>query len=157
MSANTGEASLRYRTLLQVLRTADAILDASRVFFARWDLSPSQFNVLNLLRLSPDGLSQTDLSRLLIVHRSNVTGLVDRLEKHQLVERKEVAADRRAYRVVLTPKGGQLLAEILPHYYKGAERVWSELTDRRAAELIDQLDAGARKAQLIAKEMADQT
>ena len=90
------EAIDRYRLVAHDTRTLAQLWNASRVFFARWDLSPSQFNVLNLLHLNPDGLSQTDLSRQLIMHRSNLTGLVDRLEKRGLVARREVAADRRA-------------------------------------------------------------
>ena len=48
-------AGPRYRALLQLLRTAENLWNASRVFFGRWDLSPSQFNVLNLLSGEPDG------------------------------------------------------------------------------------------------------
>ena len=44
-----------YRVLMELLRTADTVWNASRVFFERWDLSPSQFNVLNLLHLNPAG------------------------------------------------------------------------------------------------------
>ena len=106
------DVSPRYQALLQLLRTADTVWNASRVFFERWDLGPSQFNVLNLLLENPDGLTQTELSRQLIMHRSNITGLVDRLEKRGLVRRQEVAADRRAYQVVLTQAGAELLREI---------------------------------------------
>ena len=139
-----------YRALMELLRTADTVWNASRVFFERWDLSPSQFNVLNLLRLNPAGLSQTDLSRQLIMHRSNVTGLVDRLEKRGLVARREVAADRRAYSVVLTAAGARLLRDILPRYYQEAAQVWDRLPARRAAELIADLQQVARNAQQIA-------
>ncbi len=139
-----------YRALMELLRTADTVWNASRVFFERWDLSPSQFNVLNLLRLNPRGLSQTDLSRELIMHRSNVTGLVDRLEKRGLVARREVAEDRRAYSVGLTAAGSRLLGEILPRYYQDAARVWERLPARRAAELIADLQQVARNAQGIA-------
>ena len=139
-----------YRALMELLRTADTVWDASRVFFERWDLSPSQFNVLNLLRLNPDGLSQTELSRQLIMHRSNLTGLVDRLEKRGLVARREVAADRRAYSVVLTGAGAKLLDDILPQYYKDAAQVWGHLPARRADELIADLQKVAQNAQQIA-------
>jgi DNA-binding MarR family transcriptional regulator len=139
-----------YRALMELLRTADTLWNASRAFFERWDLSPSQFNVLNLLHLNPDGLSQTDLSRQLIMHRSNLTGLVDRLEKRGLVARREVAADRRAYRVVLTAAATRLLREILPRYYEEAARVWDRLPARRAAELIADLQQLVRNAQHIA-------
>ena len=142
-----------YRALMELLRTADTVWNASRVFFERWDLSPSQFNVLNLLRLNPAGLSQTDLSRQLIMHRSNVTGLVDRLEKRGLVARREVAADRRAYSVVLTAAGARLLRDILPRYYEEAAQVWDRLSARRAAELIADLQQVARNAQQIAAKL----
>lgn len=139
-----------YRVLMELLHTADTVWDASRAFFERWDLGPSQFNVLNLLRLYPAGLSQTELSRELIMHRSNVTGLLDRLERRGLVARREVAADRRAYNVVLTPAGVRLLREILPRYYQNAARVGGRLSARRAAELIADLQQVARNAQQIA-------
>ena len=142
-----------YRALMELLRTADTIWNASRVLFERWDLSPSQFNVLNLLHLNPDGLSQTDLSRQLIMHRSNLTGLVDRLEKRGLVTRREVAADRRAYSVMLTAAGTRLLGDILPRYYAEAVRVWERLPARRAAEMIADLQQVARNAQHIAAKL----
>jgi len=149
MRLKPGEDHPSYRALMELLRTADAVWNASRVFFERWDLSPSQFNVLNLLHLNPGGLSQTDLSRQLIMHRSNVTGLVDRLEKRGLVARREVAADRRAYSVVLTAFGTRLLGDILPRYYQEAARVWDQLPAQRAAELIADLQQVAENAQRI--------
>ncbi len=139
MSAEQTTSNTRYQALLQLLRTADTLWNASRVFFAHWDLGPSQFNVLNLLGDQPDGLSQVDLGRLLIMHRSNVTGLVDRLEKRGLVARKEVAEDRRAYRVVLTPSGQDLLNEVLPKFHQLAEAVWDQVPVGRADALAGDL------------------
>ena len=150
MKTRSDATSPRYQALLQLLRTADTVWNASRVFFGRWDLSPSQFNVLNLLRLNPAGLSQTDLSRQLIMHRSNVTGLVDRLEQRGLVERKDVAADRRAYSVVLTDAGAALLRDILPRYYRGADEVWAHVSAKRAAELMADLRQVAQNTRRIA-------
>ena len=131
--------SPRYHALLQLLRTAETLWNASRVFFDRWKLSPSQFNVLHLLSDHPDGLSQTDLSRQLIMHRSNVTGLIDRLEARRLVQRRDTASDRRAYRVVLTPAGQTILGQILPEYHRAAEAVWGDLPIPRARQLTADL------------------
>jgi DNA-binding MarR family transcriptional regulator len=150
MRTRLDETHPGYRALMQLLRTADTVWNASRVFFDRWNLSPSQFNVLNLLHYNPAGLSQTDLSRQLIMHRSNLTGLVDRLEKRALVARREVAADRRAYSVILTAAGTRLLRDILPRYYEEAARVWDRLPARRAAELIADLEQVAENAQQVA-------
>ena len=143
--------TLRYKTLLQLLRTADSILDASRVFFAPWDLSPSQFNVLNLVYGLPEGLSQTELGRQLIVHRSNVTGLVDRLEKRGLVKRRQLAGDRRVYQIVLNAEGSRVMEEVLPLYHRNAEEVWGDCTAKMLLEIQAQLNQVARNAAQIVR------
>ena len=149
MKRRSPDDAPRYRALLELLRTAETIWNASRGFFAQWDLSPSQFNVLNLLRLCPQGLSQTDLSRELIMHRSNVTGLVDRLEKRGLLERQEVPEDRRAYRIVLTAAGSKLLAEVLPTYYDAGERVWDGFDEAKVVQMTAELRKVANNAQRL--------
>ncbi len=140
----------RYAALIQLLRTAEELWNASRVFFARWNLSPSQFNLLNVLTDFPAGCTQSDLSRQLIMHRSNVTGLVDRLAERGLVTRKENATDRRAWLVVLTPAARKLLAELLPHYHAAAEQVWGKLPAARAEKLVSELAVIAENATRIA-------
>jgi DNA-binding MarR family transcriptional regulator len=139
-------ASPRYAALLELLRTADAVWNASRVFFARWDLHPSQFNVLNLLRDQPDGLTQTQLSRTLIMHRSNLTGLVDQLEARNLVKRHEAPGDRRSWHVVLTPAGQKLLRTILPAYYESVEAACEHLPTERARALAGDLERIRQRA-----------
>ena len=129
----------RYHALIQLLLTAETLWNASRMFFGEWNLSPSQFNVLNLLHGHAAGCTQSELSRQLIMHRSNVTGLIDRLEKRGLVRRADSATDRRAYRVALTPAGQKLVREILPRYYAAAEQIWGALPVRRTNQLVAEL------------------
>jgi MarR family 2-MHQ and catechol resistance regulon transcriptional repressor len=152
MSEPTAPNPTKYQAFLQLLRTADTVWNASREFFEPWEIGPSQFNVLNLLRGTPQGLTQTELSRELIMHRSNVTGLVDRLEKRGLVERHDVEGDRRAYRVVLSTSGERLIAEILPRYYGAADRLWEGLGESRLRNLTAALREAARNAERIAGE-----
>jgi DNA-binding MarR family transcriptional regulator len=144
----------RYHALLQLLRTADTLWNASRVFFARWDLSPSQFNVLNLLSDHPKGLSQIELGRLLVMHRSNVTGLIDRLEARRLVRRRDNSTDRRAFNVMLTPAGKKLIRQIQPYYHRAADEVWSDLPLKRANQLVAELVAVSANAERIAGELS---
>lgn len=143
--------SRQYPALLQLLRTAEALWNGSRRFFARWDLSPSQFNVLHLLWDQPEGRTQIELSRLLIMHRSNVTGLVDRLEARGLVRRRDNSRDRRAYLVVLSPAGRRLLGEILPEYYRAAEAVWEGLPAEKVEQMTKELEQLERNAGRIGK------
>lgn len=125
----------RYAALLQILKTSETLWNVSRDFFARWEVSPAQFNTLNLVHGAPKGMSQSELSRALITHRSNVTGLVDRLEKRGLVSRGEQAADRRVWTVRITPAGRRLLDQILPEYYRLGEEVWGGMAVAEAAKV----------------------
>lgn len=56
---------------------------------------------------------------------SNVTWLVDRLEEHQLVERRTSPADRRVKTVVLTPAGEALKVKLLERMYEAPEALRS--------------------------------
>jgi DNA-binding MarR family transcriptional regulator len=73
------------------------------------------------------------------MHRSNATGLIDRLEQRGLLQRRATPGDRRAYRVVLTPAARRLLGEILPGYYRLAEQVWDNLPVARVNRLLADL------------------
>lgn len=139
-----------YRALIEILRTAETLWNSSRVFFARWDLSPSQFNLLNLLSQPPFAANQIDLSRQLLTHRSNVTGLVDRLEKRGLLRRTAQPQDRRAYRVILTPKGEALLKEILPHYHQAALEVWGSTSQKEVQAILKSMQQLAINAEKVA-------
>ena len=75
-------------------------------------LTNSQSNVLRTLYCL-GSLSSVDLSRHLYVTASNMTGLVDRLEKKELVARERKTGDRRVMLIALTPEGREL-AEVLP-------------------------------------------
>jgi MarR family 2-MHQ and catechol resistance regulon transcriptional repressor len=96
-----------HEALLGILVTGEMLKKESNRLFAPLGITGAQFNVLILLYAqTEDGtMSQSDLGRLLTVHRSNVTGLVDRLESQGLVRRLDDRADRRVYRVALSEAG----------------------------------------------------
>ncbi|HEY1377584.1 MAG TPA: MarR family transcriptional regulator [Gemmataceae bacterium] len=76
-------------------------------------LSLAQFEVLAHLHF--DGaITQNELAQRLLVTKGNVCGLLDRMGAAGLVERKADPEDRRANRLVLTPRGTALLTDALP-------------------------------------------
>jgi DNA-binding MarR family transcriptional regulator len=104
--------------IVQTLRTANTLLRASRRVFRPHGLSEAQFNVLNILAkpVAAAGVTQRELSDILVVDRSNVTGLLDRMETAGWVRREAVPGDRRAWRVRLTPAGRRLWEACEPDY-----------------------------------------
>ena len=71
----------------------------------RFDTTLPRFDLMSQLERSPDGLKMNELSRRMMVTGGNITGITDQLVTEGLVERLEVAGDRRAYRVRLTVRG----------------------------------------------------
>lgn len=82
--------------------------EGERQLMKHFGLTLTQYWALAHLK-DEEGRSLTELADLLICDKSNVTSLVDRLEKSGLAERKAGKnGDRRYIRVVLTPQGHQL-------------------------------------------------
>ena len=67
-------------------------------------LSVPQCDVLTTLT-EAEGISQQELAQRLYVTKGNISGLLDRLARAGLVERRSTAADRRQYAVYLTAPG----------------------------------------------------
>jgi DNA-binding MarR family transcriptional regulator len=74
---------------------------------AEFDLSFAQAMAVRELE---EPLSMGELAERLGCDASNVTGIVDRLEERELVERQILAGDRRVKRLVLTDAGRALRA-----------------------------------------------
>ena len=135
--------------IAEVLATADAFLREGPRLLKPHGLTVAQFNVLNVLAESdsPTGLSQRELSDELVVDRSNVTGLLDRMEKAGWVRRVDDPNDRRIYRVQLTGEGRRLWNEVAPRYTTVVTQVTRGLTDRQARDTLvalGKLKAAAR-------------
>lgn len=79
---------------------------------AQFETTLPRFDLMAQLERNPDGLKMNELSRRMMVTGGNVTGITDQLVTEGLVERVEVAGDRRAYRVRLTPRGRSLFDDM---------------------------------------------
>lgn len=69
-------------------------------------VTPAQAGILFLLK-EKDGRTMSELSQILSIDNSTITGLVDRLEKAGLVRRNLSPTDRRALHVYASPEGMQ--------------------------------------------------
>ena len=72
-----------HEALMNVVLTSALLVKQGHRLMRPFGLTDAQFNVLMLLKYQSDNgeLNQTDLGNMLVVNRSNVTGLVDRLEQ----------------------------------------------------------------------------
>ena len=109
----------------------------SRRFFRDNYSSEAHFNLLATLRKSEEPLTQNDLSQKLLVDKSNITGLLDKLEAVGQIKRNKVPGDRRSYHVTLTKAGTEFVEGLDALYSEMVEQVMSVFTNQQCDELIE--------------------
>lgn len=98
--------------VLNILRTADQLeIRLARLLRDR-GLTPSQYNVLRILRGEGRPLPVLEIAARTITVVPGITGLIDRLETAGFVERVRCNEDRRVVRVALTEAGARALADL---------------------------------------------
>lgn len=95
--------------ILNILRTNDQFQNRFGRLFREYDLTPSQYNVLRILRGEGKPMPCLEIGDRMIQVVPAMTGLVDRLEKLELVKRERCTQDRRVIYIELTAKAKQLL------------------------------------------------
>jgi DNA-binding MarR family transcriptional regulator len=128
--------SLEIEALLNIVRTADAFERYNAEILKPYDLTPTQFNVLRILRgAGEEGLNCREISERMLTFDPDVTRLLDRLEARALVARSREAKDRRVITVRITQCGLQVIGDL----------------DRRVADLPKQQlgHLGERKLQTL--------
>ena len=97
---------------LDLLRTTDMLSRGLLKVIKAEDLSATQYNVLRILRGSPQGLLCGEIASRMITRDPDVTRLLDRLEKRGLISRCREAKDRRTVMGRITPEGLEVLARL---------------------------------------------
>jgi DNA-binding MarR family transcriptional regulator len=134
-------ASVNHEALLSLVRTSALMQKLSDRFFSRFGLTDVQFNILMILKEHGSaGLSQQELSEHLIVTKSNVVGLIDRLERGGYVKRMAHPSDRRFNQIVLTPSGGKLELKIEELYFAEVDRMMNSLTTSQKKAVIQAME-----------------
>ena len=97
---------------LDLLRTCDLLSRGPAQVLKTEDLSATQYNVLRILRGSPEGLPCGEIASRMITRDPDITRLLDRLEKRELISRCRETKDRRMVMARITPGGLKLLARL---------------------------------------------
>jgi DNA-binding MarR family transcriptional regulator len=105
--------SLQQEAFLALWRTYDRLRAHEDELFARFELTPQQYNALRLLRSEhPEALPTLTLAERLVSRAPDITRMLDKLEERGLVKRVRPPENRRSVLVSLAEAGFQLLDEI---------------------------------------------
>ena len=129
------------RAWVQLLKTAKRIESEIASHFANeHGTSLSRFDVLANLERSPGHATGTSqLSKMLLASRGNITRLLDRMENHRLIRRESSPSDRRVSEVRMTDAGERLFASLAPDHEGWAQDIFGALSEAELADLIAML------------------
>src|SRR3954453_11720716 len=122
---------------LDIVHTADLLMQNVSGLLKPHGLSPTQYNVLRIVRGSPDGLSSKEIGARLVTRDPDVTRLMDRLEKRGLLVRVRGDADRRAVIHRLTSDGLDLVNAL----DRPIQQMHREIMHRLAPDRVEALIA----------------
>jgi MarR family transcriptional regulator, organic hydroperoxide resistance regulator len=118
-------------------RTADVLLRKFSHFIKPWGISPTQYNVLRILRgAGTEGLCCGEISERMITSDPDITRLLDRVEKLGWIERSRSTKDRRVVQARISRKGLELLKEIDGPLEEFNLKASSHVSEKKLRDLI---------------------
>lgn len=105
--------TLEEEAVLNIVRTAEVLQRTVADFLKEFDLSPTQYNVLRILRgAGAAGATCSQIGERLLTHDPDITRLLDRMEARALIIRERSSTDRRAIITRISGDGLKLVDSI---------------------------------------------
>lgn len=124
--------SPQQEAMLSVLRTSDLLENRLARLLRDYQLTPSQYNVLRILRGEGKPMPILEVAERMIQVAPAITRVVDQLVQREWIGKSQSATDRRVFLIEALPAGLKRLAEL----------------DRPITELHNQLMGGLSEREL---------
>ncbi|MBF0531881.1 MAG: MarR family transcriptional regulator [Candidatus Omnitrophica bacterium] len=126
----TGKGRYDEEAFYQFVLVYTLLFDRISKYLDRFDLTPAKMNVLMVIKHQggAEGLSQREIGQRLLVTASNMTRVLDKLEREKLIERAGRLEDRRVKVVRISKKGSQILDSVWPGYVKEMRTLMNKLS-----------------------------
>ena len=133
--------SIEEEVVVEIQRTAQATMRWLVEELKPTGLTPSQFNVLRILRgARPEALSSRVICERMITYDPDLTRLLDRLEKAGWVEKVRDARDRRVVNIHITKTGVQTIEAATAAVRDRIRTEMKGIGSRKLGELADLLE-----------------
>jgi len=137
-------ATAEQEAALGLFRTSDRMQHRFARLFREYGLTPSQYNILRILRGEGKPMPCLEIAQRTITVVPGITGLIDRLADAGFVTRQRSEEDRRVVNVSITPAGEEVLARLDQPLVELHKRLLADFSTAELAELIRLLDKARR-------------
>jgi DNA-binding MarR family transcriptional regulator len=129
------------RAFIALQKAADKLALQAEQLVKSNGLTGAQYNVLRILRgAEPDGLACSTISERMISHDPDMTRLLDRMEKRDLITRQRQTDDRRVVKTRITSGGLDLLKRLDHPVRELHKQQFAKMGNDRVKELADLLE-----------------
>lgn len=119
-------------------------------FLAPYNLSAGRFTILYLLSDSPEGMIPSELSQKVGVTQATISGLINGLEKAELVKRELHQKDGRSFVIKLSDKGETLIRQIFPLWSPKIVAFWNQFSTEEKSGLNGLLEKMVKNTTILA-------
>jgi DNA-binding MarR family transcriptional regulator len=146
-ASGPGTIPLEDQIFVALLKAADSLASQGDQLMKANGLTSAQYNVLRILRgAGPEGLPCNTIAERMISRDPDMTRLLDRMEKRELIARERQKEDRRVVKARITDEGLRLLKKMdapIRELHKGQ---FAHMTSARLKTLMDLLTEVAAHA-----------
>jgi DNA-binding MarR family transcriptional regulator len=104
--------SLEQEAMLGILRTSDLLENRLARLLRQYDLTPSQYNAMRIMRGEGQPMPCLEVADRMIQVAPAITRVVDQLVGQGFVDKRQSGEDRRVFLVQLTAPGTRLLKKL---------------------------------------------
>jgi DNA-binding MarR family transcriptional regulator len=142
-----GATPLEDQIFVALLKTSDSLASQADQLMKANGLTSAQYNVLRILRgAGPEGLPCNTIGERMISRDPDMTRLLDRMEKRQLITRERQKEDRRVVKARITDEGLKLLKKMDAPMRELHKSQFTHMTSARLKTLMDLLTEVAAHA-----------
>ena len=136
MSKKIKKDELYESAYFNFLKTSNLIEEQVKQALKEHDLTHSQLNVLYILKENdPNPVSNSEINQRILVKSPDLTRLLDRLVKKNLVDRQICPENRRKMNIKLTKHGKQVFKEANNDAKRSVNNFFENLTEKEAGQL----------------------
>jgi DNA-binding MarR family transcriptional regulator len=129
------------KVAVNVLFTSNWLVGRQHEFFKPFGITTQQFNILRILRgQHPNAVSGVEIKGRMLDRNSDISRLLERLVKKDLVSKCQSENDKRAANITITQKGLDMLHEIDDKFVANERNALSGLSEAEAQQLSQLLD-----------------
>ena len=132
---------LEEATYVAILRAADSLSQLPDQIIKGAGLTSAQYNVLRILRgAEPEGLPCNVIGERMISRDPDMTRMLDRMEKRDLITRQRQKDDRRVIKARVTEEGLKLLKKLDTPIREGHKEQFRHISPARLKSLSQLLE-----------------